>query len=663
MHFKTLCRLTIFTCSLIIFTTSFANEDTFNPAIVNNGVGMIVYSHDSFSGTGEITNFINYLKTAKMQNVNIIYVDGFEVQDTGNHIASINNDPTTIANYKSLSDALHAIGKTVILMSALPAYNAANPLSFASDALPDLANIVYGTDGMNADGLAFDYETSLPKDAVNQDYIEAVSKTAFEVIEHKKYFGIITNKGKEENSIAPIFSPTRTVSGQTLLTCKTNPTATNYCFESLMRYDAVYSYKSQTDDKYFGPYTLWSGLAFIGHLHMPDYYQGNNNTLNQPIIRLMLPGSYSGYTFPVNTASADPSFPSRPTVPDASDYTYHSFICDLTRITSYLRTLNFNSFTADCPASQTNYYTSSASIGLNFTPNSTKLFAGAASGALNANTFVFGGFDSYRSVNAFDAANSLTEKKTAKYPHRDPNIGDYHYVCHKAATVSYNKAFACKTDLPSQQNQNRLPNTDDFSIFLKANAPLPLKITPHFVSDTQQAFVITGGQTNDTCTLTVNPDSGNATPTNITLTNGAYTTTQTMSDVSASPLANGEQDSVALVCNNSGRATADFTRYGDKARLTFTNSASQTFIDKNIFSLTKNTTPVQSLSLAGGSYTVNIEPSKLNNTNPADCDSSGYCDSTVTPYIAPTGNLTIDGNQNIAIGFYKNTASKSSKGF
>lgn len=636
---KTLTYASLLLSIFWLQNISLAATDTFTPSIINNGIGITVYSSDLFAGTDEIENLVDYLTSAKMQNTNIIYLSGFEVTRDSEGNAAINNDAATIANYKTLTDELHAHNKTVILLSALPNYNPNQPLNFANNTIATLGDIVMNQ--IQADGLAFDYEPTVATVAVpNTDYIDGLKITADALVLDNKYFGIITNKGKQENSIAPLFTD---------LSCKKYPTATNYCFESLMRYDAVTAYHDNaTPRTYYNPYGLWSELAFIGHLDMSDYYQGNINTLHQPIIRFMLPMSYSGSTYPVNTAKPQPSQPSAADNPDpdAANYTYHSYICDLNRILYYLKTLNYNSYSALCPNTDNNYYTSQSSVTEDFAPLQAKLFRGSDTDSVpNANAFVFGGFDAYRAVNAADAADKLKEAG-------DPDLGLYHYICNRDSTHTYSTAFACQTSSLSTQNLNRLPNTDDFSLFLQANAPLPLTITPHFVNNTQETFVVTGGLPGDTCTLTTNPGSSNTTPTNVTLdSSGALTQPMTMSDVTANIQANGEQDTVAVTCNNSGQTTAAFTRYGDKAKLCFVGST--TYCVDSLFGETKTSDPVVTAELPAGSYTVSITPSTLNNTQ--ECDQSGYCDGTLTPY-SSTNSLSIDGDQSLSIGFYRNTS-------
>lgn len=645
---KCIIPLTLF--SIFSINTSLAAKASFTPSMINNGVGITVYAADSFmlkdngkekQNTDEINNLMSYLTSSKMQNTNIIYLDGFDLTRGSDNVATIPDDPTMVASYKNLTNALHAAHKTVILLSSLPAYDANNQLYFGNT-LTDLAKLVINT--LKCDGIAFDYETSTADGSENTQYTNPLGIMATTLVADSKYFGIVTNTGKQETSIAPVFH-------HIYPGCKANPTATNYCFESIMRYDGGTSYRSNPEHNYYNDYTLWSELAYIGHLATVSLYSGNNNTSNQPIIRIMLPMSYSADSFPDNTPQPQPSQPSSPTnaLPDTTAYTYKNYICDLTRVVNYLKFMTYNDYSTDCPNTISGYYTNENNIHLNFATQTSKLFAGASdSSNLNANTFVFGGFDAYRAVNARDAANTLSEPN-------DTALGNYHYICNSDSTHTYSAAFACTTGL-SSQNQNRLPNTSDYSIFLKANAPLPLAITSHFVSDTEEAFVVTGGAPGDTCTITANPDSNGATPINITLNgSGALTQSLTMSDVSANIQANGEQDTVAVTCNNSGQASTTFTRYGDKAKICFTNtSTAQVMCVDTLFGETATNTPIQSPELNPGEYTVSIYPSKLNNTQEAD--SQGYYDNTLTPYTIPASTVNINGDIGLKIGFYRNSS-------
>ena len=96
----------------------------------------------------------------------------------------------------------------------------------------------------------------------------------------KKYFGIVTNLGgSQEGAIAPLFDN---------VTCQANANATDYCFESIMRYGGGDGTPEQASLKY--------EMHYIAHINKVNFYNATPSTnTHQRIIRIKVPNILIGF--------------------------------------------------------------------------------------------------------------------------------------------------------------------------------------------------------------------------------------------------------------------------------------------------------------------------------------------------------------------------------
>ena len=241
---KNLVSLGLLSAWIGLSSCAMASKNTYTPSIIHNGAALMVYSQHGFGPSttdrSEVDNLIAYLKQSPMNQVNIIYLDGFDVSSgTGSNPSTV---PTLQAfpNYAYAVEQLHEMGKTVILVSAL---SDGDVNLNSGTVVSDLETIVSNTpNGIHADGLAFDDEISKANQLYFADNQAALATLAQNEVAQKKYFGIVTNLGgSQEGAIAPLFDN---------VTCQANANATDYCFESIMRYDGGDGTPEQASLKY-----------------------------------------------------------------------------------------------------------------------------------------------------------------------------------------------------------------------------------------------------------------------------------------------------------------------------------------------------------------------------------------------------------------------------
>jgi hypothetical protein len=597
---KLVACLSLLSALVSVSFEAMANKATYTPSIINNGAALMVYSDgfgSSTSDQSEVKNLIAYLSQPKFSHANIIYLDGFNVSG---------GQPSTIPlltqypNYTYAVDQLHAIGKTVILASAIGGEDVDLEFGDAS-IITDLENIVRD---IHADGLAFDDEISSDKQTYFSENQAGLLTLANAEVSANKYFGIITNLGgNQEGAIARLFD---------WVNCKANPSATDYCFESIMRYDS-------------GDNTsLGTEISYIANVNKVNFYKPQGTINQQRIIRFMFPVTYSADTYPTVDSSGASTFD--------PNYSYQSFICDMAQIANYwtLGSFSTTQFDNDCPSGATYHITVPLDIN-----SGGQLFSAT-------DNLVFGGVDFYRIVNK-DYATQHFEPRTRAMLDTD------HYLCDPSQPAD--GPYACSANYRNTNLRKWVPNLDSAAPLL-----LPmydLSVTPHFVSDTEETFVIDNGIPNDACTLTL---SGASTSSFSLDTNGNATVPVTVAAPTRNP--QGETDVYDLVCQASGAITDQTTtRYGDQLELCFTPSSGAVVCLDSLFGEKASTTPITSPQLSGGSYTISFMPTTLNNTE--ECDqTTHYCDATLTPYTLPANNLSINGNANLSLGFYRNTTQR-----
>ena len=470
----------------------------------------MVYSQHGFGPSttdrSEVDNLIAYLKQSPMNQVNIIYLDGIDVSSgTGSNPSTV---PTLQAfpNYAYAVEQLHEMGKTVILVSAL---SDGDVNLNSGTVVSDLETIVSNTpNGIHADGLAFDDEISKANQLYFADNQAALATLAQNEVAQKKYFGIVTNLGgSQEGAIAPLFDN---------VTCQANANATDYCFESIMRYDGGDGTPEQASLKY--------EMHYIAHINKVNFYNATPSTnTHQRIIRIMLPVTYSGGSYP--TIESDGSAPN-----EDAGYSYQNFICDMSKITDYWLLGSLAPFTTDlCPANLTYYIHSGADIN-----SGGELFSAA-------DNLVFGGADFYRIVDADYATNK---------PEGGAPLSKDHYLCDPSGQSG--NAFDCPSDYLNQNYTKWVPTTVLCAPLLSQNL---FSIQSYDVSDTQKKFVITHGKPNETCRLSI--PGGKASLSDFSLdSNGASTVSVSVSN--SSTTTHGQANSYSLSCSISGELTHEW---------------------------------------------------------------------------------------------------------
>ena len=392
--------------------------------------------------------------------------------------------------------------------------------------IADLKSIV---EQIGADGFAIDDEISKASQTYFSDNLTGLETIANDMISANKYFGIITNLGgSQEGALAPLFAN---------VNCKKSADAPNYCFESIMRYD-------QGTDGNDESASLKNTIKYIAKTNEVNFYQDNSSSqTHQPIIRIMVPGSYSANSYPTVDSEGNSSYD--------PGYNFTSFMCDLTTINQLWHTGQWADLNTSCPNDGMYYVTQNTVSGLNLKG---KLFPETAN-----SYFVYGGMDVFRIAN---------QPYAAAIPYGETPLNKDVYLCNPNSSDS---KFACTADYTNTSLQKWVPNIVTAAILFD-NAITPsttLTSTSHFINDSEEKVVVNNGKANESCTL----DLTDPVPASKTFTldsNGSGIVALSLSNITDKISANGETDHYAITCTISGTITGSFVRYGDKLKLCFT---------------------------------------------------------------------------------------------
>ena len=294
LSIKNIKRLNFFHASylllLILFGFFYHQSYASEHSIMINNTGVIIYNKNTTPVWSEtdINNIVNFLKK-NFSNTKIIYLDGFEMWSDEDGSSSIDPVPKNQKDkgysYRDLVSKLHNSGYKVILQSAW----GDNNLKLTDNTIDTLES---AQNWMQADGIAIDDEINKNSQTYFEDNQKELTKLGNKEVSNKKYFGIITGldttqgANDREGAIAPLFRG---------ITCDSD--GTNYCFETVMIYD-------HPNSNYPGSYvrtSLDNQLGFMYSLSSKNFLyarEPEDNYTNEPIIRIMLPLTYSVSAYP-----------------------------------------------------------------------------------------------------------------------------------------------------------------------------------------------------------------------------------------------------------------------------------------------------------------------------------------------------------------------------